>query len=395
MPLRDFKIENYRSIREVWLRLNPVNVFVGPNGCGKSNLYRALYLMWTTANGSFARSIAEEGGINSVLWCGRWSANEAIDMRLSVQFTDLQFDLRAGFVSGDYKTRNTNAGRIVDFEAGSLFRDDVEIKGETLVRLKPGGSKETIFERRIAEVTARDARGSRIDYTMRVSRNESVITGIRDPDKFPELSRLRMELLNWRFYHHFRTDKDSPLRRPQIAVRTRIMAHDGSDFVSALATIQQYGEWDALLNSLNDAFPDSSLIISATNAGLKLQMRMPGLNRPLEMHELSDGTLQYLCLLAAIYSQEPPSLLALNEPETSIHPDLFEPLARLLASVSGTTQIWLTTHSQDLANYMEEFSGYQPQELEKVDGATRLVGVGLGGYRDEDEDEEENGNEDD
>jgi predicted ATPase len=164
------------------------------------------------------------------------------------------------------------------------------------------------------------------------------------------------------------------------------MAHDGSDFVSALATIIEYGDAPKLFKALKDAFPESELQIALSKAGLKLRMTMPGLERPLDAHELSDGTLQYLCLLAAIFSKTPPSLLAINEPETSIHPSLYEPLARLLATASETTQIWLTTHSTDLANYMEEYCGYPPQELKKVKGETKLVGVGLGGYREDDDD---------
>ena len=387
MALKDFQIKNYRSIKDIWLKLNPVNVFVGPNGCGKSNLYRALYLMSTAASGQFARSIAEEGGMDSALWCGADSKKDPISMTLSVKVNDLQYDLECGFVFGDYRTGYAEMGRVIVNGAGNtIFRNDVEIKSEKLFRVKKG-SKSALLKRKGLDVSVRDVvEKSNVNYSMRIAPNESLFTGVRDPLKFPELSTLRWELLNWRFYHHFRTDKSSPLRRPQIAVRTDIMAHDGSDFVSAIATILEYGDQPKFLKALADAFPASDLHISLSNAGLKLRMSMPGLQRPMEAHELSDGTLQYLCLLAAIFSKSPPSLLAINEPETSIHPTLYEPLARLLATASETTQIWVTTHSTELANCLEEYCGYPPQELKKVKGETRLVGVGLGGYREADDD---------
>jgi predicted ATPase len=118
-------------------------------------------------------------------------------------------------------------------------------------------------------------------------------------------------------------------------------------------------------------------------------MRSPDFGRPLDASELSDGTLKYLCLLTALFSVHAPSVLVINEPEASIHPDLYEPLAKLLVRASKESQIWLTTHSQDLSDYILEYSGYSPLELEKVDGQTRLVGVGLGGYREDDDETDE------
>jgi len=380
MGLTDFWIKNYRSVKSVWLKLRRVNVFVGPNGCGKSNLYRAIYLMSTTANGQFARALAEEGGIESILWCGDYGKKDRGTVSLSVKFDDFQFD----FECGPLPERVALVDSAFSTTAGeSLFIGDAEIKSECLYRLKGKGSKSALLQRGRAAVTARDVRGEMTDYTMRVGQNESILAGLREPEKYPYLSQMRMEFLNWRFYHHFRTDRDSPLRRPQLPVMTEIMAHDGSDFISVLGTILEIGDGGGLLGSLNDAFPGSNLAISNSRSGLRLKLYLPGFQRPFDASELSDGTLQYLCLLAAIYSPRPPSVLAINEPETSIHSDLFEPLARMLSAASKNSQIWLTTHSKDLAMYMEDFSGYPPQELEKVDGETKLVGVGLGGYRED------------
>lgn len=386
MPLTDFQISNYRSIKDVWLKLERVNVFVGPNGCGKSNLYRALYLMSSLASGTFARSLAEEGGMESAMWCGEFGKNEQHRLCLSVQFDDLMYDIQCGFVTVDDRPSYSSfGGTLLTGQDDSLFRLDVEIKKEELFRLK-NGSKSKLLDRRRREVKVRNASGDTVDYTLRVASNESILTGVRDPHKYPDLSALRMELLNWRFYHHFRTDRDSPLRKPHLPVATEIMAHDGSDFVSALATILEMGDGEGLLDSLDQAFPGAKLSISPSNSGLRLRMKMPDFARPFETSELSDGTLQYLCLLAAIYSLRPPTLLAINEPETSIHPDLYEPLAKLIAYASQNSQIWVTTHARDLADYIVEYTGYSPQDLEKVDGETRLVGVGLGGYRYEEDD---------
>jgi predicted ATPase len=387
LALTDFAIRNYRSVRDVWLKLDRVNVFVGPNGCGKSNLYRALFLMSSAASGLFAKSIADEGGMNSALWCGKYGKKADRDIQLSVKFDDLQYDLSCGRVSERHRPNAIDqGGLLLTGQSDSLFLGDVEIQSEKLFRLKGGGSKTSLMNRGRTEVTVRDTSGRSTEYTMRIAGNESMMTGVRDPHKYPDLSALRVELQNWRFYHHFRTDRDSPLRKPQLPVATEIMSHDGSDFVSAIGTILEMGDGEGLLGALDDAFPGAHLSIHPSNSGLRLQLQTPGFNRSFDTSELSDGTLQYLCLLAAIYSLRPPSVLAINEPETSIHPDLYEPLAKMLAFASQNSQIWITTHSQELADSMVEYTGYSPQELEKVDGETRLVGVGLGGYRYEDED---------
>ena len=68
----------------------------------------------------------------------------------------------------------------------------------------------------------------------------------------------------------------------------------------------------------------------------ELQMRQHGLLRPLGTAELSDGTLRYLLLVAALLSPRPPELMVLNEPETSLHPDLLAPLGRLIGTVSSS-----------------------------------------------------------
>jgi predicted ATPase len=376
LALTDFVIRNYRSVRDVWLKLERISVIVGPNGSGKSNLYRAMHLVASTATGQLARSIAEEGGMDSIRWSGKYGRLDTGFVHLSIKIDDLQYDLGCG----------TMPPR--SLPDGSLFASDMEIKRERIFQLK-NGRKSRVLDRGRAEVKARDAAGEMTDYTKRVAGNESILTGLREPHKYPLLSKLRQELINWRFYHNFRTDRDSPLRKPQFPVVTLVMAHDGSDFVSAFQTIMEMGDAQGLLDSIEDAFPGASVYVIPSRTGLRLQMQMPGFARAFDAAELSDGTLQYLCLLTALFSLDPPSLLAINEPETSIHPDLFGALAKLLVRVSKSSQIWITTHSRDLSDYILEYSGYSPLELEKVDGETRVIGVKLGSRPDPDEDDDD------
>jgi predicted ATPase len=109
-----------------------------------------------------------------------------------------------------------------------------------------------------------------------------------------------------------------------------------------------------------------------------------------ETSELSDGTLRYLALMGALLSYRLPALIALNEPETSLHPDLMEPLARLVAAASRRTQAWLVTHSQALANALAASGAVRPRTVLKRDGETWIDGLRrFGQFADDEDDEEE------
>lgn len=368
MAITDLNVQGYRSIKSVWLKMQPINVIMGKNGTGKSNLYRAMYLLSCAANGTFARAVAEEGGIESALWAGNWSNLQKPELVLSVRTDSFEYTLTCGPAGEGLRP--------------SYFYLDPVIRTEEIYRLIKGKPKKRILHRKNRFIKARNAHDKEVEYDSKVADNESVMSVLVDPLSFPEIFAIREELLGWRFYHGFRKDPDSPLRSAQIGVMTPVLSHDGHDLAAALATIAEEGDFDELNFCIEEAFPGTKLIITRNKAGLRVQLEQPGLRRETESRELSDGTLQYLCLLAALLSISPPPVMILNEPENSLHPRLFMPLARLIMKASRGSQIWLTTHSQDLADAITDLSGFSPYELTKVDGQTKLVGAGLGGDRD-------------
>jgi predicted ATPase len=93
--------------------------------------------------------------------------------------------------------------------------------------------------------------------------------------------------------------------------------------------------------------------------------------RPLACAELSDGTLRYLLLVAALLTPRPPALMVLNEPETSLHPDLLPPLARLVERAAEQSQVVVVSHSGTLLDALAEAKGI---ELVKDLGETRVAG---------------------
>jgi predicted ATPase len=382
VAIREIHVTGYRSVRSLRLHLSQINVLTGANATGKTNLYNSVFLLAKAAAGGFAQVIAEEGGMPSVLWAGARKSRsmgtirmEGVRMSLGIKTDTFSYELICGLPKQSSGEK-------------SAFSLDPEVKEERVWMDAPHGLKVTFFERspKGAWILDNDERLS--DYSGELLPTESVLSQLREPHLYPELSSLRTEMSRWRFYHHFRTDAESPLRHPQVGVRTPVLAHDGRDLAAALQTINEVGQSQDLHEAIRQAFPGASLEIEhdEDNGMFAVLLRMPGLRRPLRARELSDGTLRYLCLLAALLSPHPPSLLALNEPETSLHPDLLEPLAKQLVNAARYSQLWVVTHSHRLAELVEKFSGEAPISLEITGGETRVMG-----QRTLDETEEEAG----
>ena len=109
---------------------------------------------------------------------------------------------------------------------------------------------------------------------------------------------------------------------------------------------------------------------------LSVRFHQHGLLRPLSAAELSDGTLRFLLWVAALLTPRPPELLVLNEPETSLHPDLLPALAGLIATAAKETQLVVVSHATSLTRALSEVAEVGALELEKEYGETKLVGQG-------------------
>jgi predicted ATPase len=152
-----------------------------------------------------------------------------------------------------------------------------------------------------------------------------------------------------------------------------VLRDDGTDLAAALQTIYEIGDGPGLHAAVSDAFPGANLHIELSSAGMEAQLERSEFRRRFSAAELSDGTLKYFCLLAALLTPRPPALLAINEPDANLHPQLLEPLARLIALAGRESQIWITTHSQLLADTLARDAGARLIQLEMKDGATTVL----------------------
>ncbi|XZG71674.1 AAA family ATPase [Chitinibacteraceae bacterium HSL-7] len=373
--LSTLAIANYRSLRELVLPLAPLTVITGANGTGKSSVYRALRLLAHTAQGGVVRALSQEGGIQSTLWAGPETLSRAMrsgDVPVRGTVRQAPVSLRLGFAGADF-------GYAIDlgFPAPvprTLFAHDPQIKREAIWAGAVYRPASALIERHNHVVKVHDGRSWHV-LAREAPLFDSLFTFCADPTRAPEALRLRETMRQWRFYDHWRTDADAPARRDHIGTHTPVLADDGADLAAALQTIIEIGDADALAHAIDDAFPGTTLQIVPADGRLILEIRQPGMLRALRAAELSDGTLRYLLLTAALLSPRPPALLVLNEPETSLHPDLLPALGRLIAQVAETTQVIVVTHAQRLVATLSRTPDALLHTLEKTLGATELLGA--------------------
>jgi predicted ATPase len=384
MRIKEIVLAGYRSLRSIGFPIGQLTVFVGANGVGKTNLYRALQLLQAAAAGSLARELASEGGMQSALWAGQRTANKPAWIKLQVGLGTDAAD-RNSQHSFDYGVE-LGVAYSYEIEVGvrapttAAFPLEPQVKEETLID-RGGRRPVSVLERRGPRATAIDNDGRKQIVEPPLLSTETALGSLQDPGRFGDIDLVRRTMLDWRFYHDFRTDRLSPLRQPCLAVTTPTLASDGADLAAVFATLFHIREDTTELDrAIGDAFPGAQLVVPAPERTASFGLIMPDYpKRVFGVGELSDGTLRYLALAGALLGYRLPAFIALNEPETSLHPELLEPLARTVARAAQRTQIWVVTHSERLAEALAASAGVTPRTVIKRDGGTWIEGLKLFG----------------
>jgi predicted ATPase len=377
--LTEVSTSGYRSLRSIHYPVGALEVFVGANGVGKTNLYRGLELLRAAAENRLGLTLAQEG-MASAFWAGPRRQGAPARMKFAATLAEAgkggpryRYEVEVGFPQ----------------RPAAAFDTEPQVKVETL-SVNLGGRDVRLLDRKGASLMARGEDGRPVEIDLDLLASETALARLQDPGRYPALDAVRRSLLEWRFYHDFRTDAESLLRRPCVAVTSPTLASDGSNLAAVFATLseirQDTNELDQVIAA---AFPGSALSIGLSEPLAQFGMIFPEFpRRVFSAAELSDGTLRFLALAGALMAYRLPPFVALNEPESSLHPDLIPALADLIVRASRRTQVWLVTHSETLAEAVGRAPGAERRTVIKKDGATWIEGLRLFGAYDEEEDED-------
>lgn len=376
LAVREFSAAGYRSLQRIAYPMSRLDVFVGANGVGKSNLYRALELLQGAAANTLGYDLAREG-LDLALWAGERKGGKPPRIQLSASFSEpnrlepaFRYEVEVGYPP----------------PASAALGVEPEIKTESLTYLA-GRRPVRLMDRDGPSVVARDGDERLAAIDIDILPSETVLGRLEDPSRYPGMDLVRRTLLEWRFYHDLRTDAGSPLRQPCVAVATPTLASDGSNLAAVFATLADIRQDTADLDAaVGEAFPGARLIVPPAGRTASFEMMFREFpQRIFEASELSDGTLRFLGLAGALMAYRLPPFIALNEPESSLHPDLMEPLGRMVAQAAERTQVWLVTHSERLAQAIDKTGAGAIRTVRKKEGATTIDGLTmLGTFREED-----------
>ena len=157
-------VAGYRSLQQLMLPLGPLTLVCGANGCGKSNLYRALGLVAAAARGDLVATLAAEGGLPAVFWAGPERGSQGARLRLGFAGETLSYAIELGYGVEDQT---------------SAFLLDPEIKREWIWAGGPFHPRSLLVQRNGAVVER--CGNSQTPLALEVSPHESLFTAVSDP----------------------------------------------------------------------------------------------------------------------------------------------------------------------------------------------------------------------
>jgi predicted ATPase len=334
MLLRKIQIRNLLSFGPAGLALplRPLNVLIGANGSGKSNLIEAIGLL-QSAPRLLASPVRDGGGIGDWLWKG--DQNPTAHLEVVVENPSGTMPLRHSL---DFTQTNQRFELV-----------DEQIENESSY----AGHDEPYFFYRFQDgrpvLNRSDER--RVLRREEIDSEKSILSQRKDPDHYPEISYLGEAFDRIRIYREWAFGRYTPPRQPQKAdQRNDFLEENCTNLGLVLNRLRRdVTAKSRLLAMLTQLYPEVEDFDVSIEGGT-VQVFLHEARFSIPATRLSDGTLRYLCLLALLCHPSPPPLMCVEEPELGLHPDALVGIAELLKEASTRTQLVVTTHSEVLVD---------------------------------------------
>ena len=341
MLIHSLKLQQFLSFGPLAgpVAMKPLNVLIGSNGSGKSNVLEAIALL-QNAPDQIQKPILEGGGaVSDWLYKGEGPQERATIEALLV-----------------YDERCQPLRYCLSFSAeNQRFR----IVDERLERERPDNEsyKNVYFYYHFnnGNPTLNIKGKKRYLQHEDVNTESSILSQRRDPDQYPEITYLAQTLAKVRLYREWSFGRSTPPRVPQKAnLPNEYLEADASNLGLVLNRLSREPKVKQrllqALRALYEGIDDYHVQIE----GGTVQVFFHEGNKTIPATRLSDGTLRYLCLLAILCHPNPPPVVCIEEPELGLHPDVLPTLAELLKEASTRCQLFVTTHSDVLVDAMHD-----------------------------------------
>jgi predicted ATPase len=348
--LEKLTIKNFKSIRDQTLALGRLNVFIGGNGAGKSNLIEAFRFLREIVNQHLAVYTGTKGGADTLLYFGRKRSPE---MSFRLEFGE-------GDTSNAYsvKLRGTD-------EDSLLITEEMAFYHERKKYPQPYDKPVSSF--------SKESKLKAVDHicTRQVMR----------------------DLDSYRVYHFHDTSDTAGVKGTSDLDDNRVLRPQAENLAAFLYWMQQkkpdhFANIQDTLRQIAPFFQELRLAPRKLNeTKILLEWKEKGSDAYFNASSLSDGTLRFLCLTTLLLQPELPAVVLLDEPELGLHPAAVTLLADLLSSAATRTQVIVATQSVTLVNLFEPESVWAVdradsqsvfRHLSQQDMSTWLDDYGLG-----------------
>ena len=348
MLIKSLHLKNILSFKDTKLELQPLNVLIGANGSGKSNLIDVIGLLQAVP-GDLAGFLRRNGPT------GHWIWSVPVNSESSFHFAEIDADIGFNNVHVNYDL----GIKIGDNRVYSLTErlDLVEPQQDEKVLVNPFFQASN--ERARLWPTRNDGTLAGYDdqpVEVDVSHGKSVLSEIRNPADHPALTQTSRRLSSIKAYRSWQVGRNSSVRHPQ---RTdgdpSFLEEDFSNLalvVNDLLSRRLEPSLDSYLKRFYETY--ESLHPRIFGNTVELVVNEAGMSSALPTSRLSDGTIRFIALLAILCHPEPPPLICIEEPEIAMHPDSLGLIAELMRKASERTQIVVATHSPELVSQFSD-----------------------------------------